>query len=185
MDAVKRFFLQAQHWQVFAVLVGFGCVTEVVVIYTYPKADSVTVPITSLIAAEIYYVCVVLWFWSLSSYLQSVIKPELRLNFGFLCFALSFPLIYMAFFQIIFERLITSPRWMFGVFPLHLMAMFCVLFVLNFSAKSLVLAEKGVPVSFRGYAREFFLFWFFPVGIWFLQPRINRLYAEAPCQPTA
>jgi hypothetical protein len=24
---------------------------------------------------------------------------------------------------------------------------------------------------------EFFLIWFFPIGVWIIQPRINRLYA--------
>jgi hypothetical protein len=45
-------------------------------------------------------------------------------------------------------------------------------------SKSLVLAETGKPASFYDYAGPFFLLWFFPVGIWIVQPRVNRLYSE-------
>jgi hypothetical protein len=32
------------------------------------------------------------------------------------------------------------------------------------------------PVTFSDFAGEFFLIWFFPVGIWIIQPRINKLF---------
>jgi hypothetical protein len=49
---------------------------------------------------------------------------------------------------------------------------------LYFVAKTLVLAETGKSASFYNYAGPFFLIWFFPIGVWFVQPRINRLYSE-------
>ena len=55
--------------------------------------------------------------------------------------------------------------------------LYCLFFDLNFISKSLALAETGKPVSFYDYSGPFFLIWFFPLGIWFVQPRINRLYA--------
>jgi hypothetical protein len=45
-------------------------------------------------------------------------------------------------------------------------------------AKNLVKAETGKRVTFYDYAGPFFLLWFFPIGVWFIQPRINQLYAE-------
>src|SRR5262249_22613374 len=47
-------------------------------------------------------------------------------------------------------------------------------------SKSLVLAETTKPASFYDYAGPFFLLWFFPLGVWFTQPRINRLYLCPP-----
>jgi hydrogenase maturation factor len=41
------------------------------------------------------------------------------------------------------------------------------------------LAMTGRTVSFYDYAGPFFLWWFFPLGIWFVQPRINRLFANS------
>jgi len=139
--------------------------------WTYPKS-------VSLIAAELCWVCFVVWFWSLGSFLDSLVEPDLRLSRPFFRFALAYPLVYMGVFQIIpFEKLTLG--YGFAIFPLHLFAMFCVFFDLNFVSKSLALAETGRAVSFYDYAGAFFLLWFFPLGIWFVQPRINRLYANA------
>jgi hypothetical protein len=41
-----------------------------------------------------------------------------------------------------------------------------------------VLAERLRPVRFSDYQAALLGLWFFPVGIWFIQPRINRLYAK-------
>jgi hypothetical protein len=61
------------------------------------------------------------------------------------------------------------------IFPLHLLAMFCMFYQLYFVSKNLVLAETGRPASFSDYAGLFLALWFFPIGIWIVQPRINRL----------
>jgi hypothetical protein len=33
-------------------------------------------------------------------------------------------------------------------------------------------------VSFYDFSGPFFLLWFFPIGIWIIQPRINRLFTD-------
>jgi hypothetical protein len=38
------------------------------------------------------------------------------------------------------------------------------------------MVERWNHVNFGDYAGEFFLTWFLFVGIWFIQPRINRLF---------
>jgi hypothetical protein len=48
---------------------------------------------------------------------------------------------------------------------------------LYFVAEGLVIAETGKRVSFFDCVGPFFLIWFFVIGVWFIQPRINRLYA--------
>jgi hypothetical protein len=54
-------------------------------------------------------------------------------------------------------------------------------YVLYFVAKNLVLAETGKAASCsdQNVIVTFFLFWFFPLGAWFVQPKVNRLYREA------
>ncbi len=63
-------------------------------------------------------------------------------------------------------------------FPVALSSRVLHVYDLYFVSKSLALAETSRPVSFYDYAGPFFLIWFFPIGIWFTQPRVNRLYAE-------
>ena len=60
---------------------------------------------------------------------------------------------------------------------MHLVATFCMFYNLYFVAKSLKLVELQRPVGFYDYSGPLFLLWFFPAGIWVVQPRINRLYA--------
>ena len=43
-------------------------------------------------------------------------------------------------------------------------------------AKALKTVEWQKPVTFSDFAGEFFLIWFFPIGIWIIQPRINKLF---------
>jgi len=135
-------------------------------------------PTVALITVELCWICFVVWFWSLGSFLYSMVKPDLRLNLPFFRFALVYPLVYMGVFPIFpFERL--TLVYNLAIFPFHLLAMFCLFFDLNFVSKSLALAETGRAVSFYDYAGPFFLLWFFPLGIWFVQPRINRLFVNS------
>jgi hypothetical protein len=71
----------------------------------------------------------------------------------------------------------SSPGLLGLILPLHLFAMVCMFYLSYFVAKSLVLAETSKPASFSDYAGPFFLLWFCPVGIWIVQPRVNRLYS--------
>jgi hypothetical protein len=73
MNPITRFFVRSKHWQVFAALVGLLCIGQILVFFTYPKTDSVDIPIASLIVAELCWICFVLWFWSLGSFLNSVV----------------------------------------------------------------------------------------------------------------
>jgi len=177
ISAIRNFFVRSPHWQVFAILVGVLCIGQILVFSTYPNGGSVEIPVRSLVIAELCWICFVLWFWSLGSFLNSVVKADLRSSLLFFRFALAYPLVYMAAFQVAFEGL--TPVYFIALFPFHLLAMFCLIFDLNFVSKSLALAESGGAVSFYDYAGPFFLLWFFPLGIWFIQPRINRLYANA------
>jgi len=184
MNRIRDFLVRAHHWQVFALLLGLTCVAEIVVVTTYPKGDEVRIPAVALIAAELCWVCFAVWFWSLGSFLCSVVKPSLRLSLPSFGFALVYPLVYIGVFQIIpFER--PTLGYNLAIFPFHLFAMFCVFVDLNFVSKSLALAETGRAVSFYDYAGPFFLLWFFPLGIWFVQPRVNRLYAGTLDRQTA
>jgi hypothetical protein len=56
--------------------------------------------------------------------------------------------------------------------------MFCMFYLLTFVSRNLALAEIGRAVKFHDYAGYFFALWFYPIGVWIVQPRINRLYAE-------
>ena len=64
--------------------------------------------------------------------------------------------------------------------PLHLFAIFCLLYIFYFVARSLVAVNKGRLVSLADYAMSLILVMLYPIGVWRIQPRINQLYAQHP-----
>ncbi len=69
------------------------------------------------------------------------------------------------------------------IVPLHLFAMFCMFYGLYFNAKALKMVEEQRELSFSEFSIEFFLMWFFPIGIWNIQPRINAIVEQPPADP--
>jgi hypothetical protein len=61
------------------------------------------------------------------------------------------------------------------IIVMHLVSIACILLGVRFAAKTLKSIELGRLAKFGDYAGEFFLIWFSPLGIWILQPRLNRL----------
>ena len=45
------------------------------------------------------------------------------------------------------------------------------------AAKSVKTVEMRKEVTFNDFAGEFFLIWFYPIGVWILQPKVNKLWA--------
>lgn len=184
MRHIVDFFLRAKHWQIFLLLFGVFIVAEVVAINSMlstaqtPEYFGRFDPIFWF-GVVAFMLCYLGWLWSMGSYLNSIVQPALRLNIGFFRFALIYPALYVFVFISSFQSI--NPVVLAVIFPLHVFAMYCMLYQLYFVSKSLALAETAKPASFYDYAGPFFLIWFFPIGVWFIQPRVNRLYAaEAP-----
>jgi hypothetical protein len=49
---------------------------------------------------------------------------------------------------------------------------------LYFVAKTFKTVELQREVSFSDFVGEFFMIWFYPVGIWIIQPKINKMIEE-------
>lgn len=121
-------------------------------------------------------ICVLAWFWSMGSFLGSITKSELKLEAGFFRFALGYSAVYMfVFFSFMLNP---GPVPAVIIVPLHLLCMYCLFYILYFVSKTLTLVELGKALTLYDYAGTFFLLWFYPIGIWFIQPKVNRLYTE-------
>jgi hypothetical protein len=184
MNVIAMFFLRAKHWQIFLLLFGIAVVGDVAAISSSISAtarspeDFGKVGLLFGVVMVLFMFCFLAWLWSMASFLSSIVQPALRLKMGFFRFALIYPVVYFPLFMVLFQSIILNPLLFAVIFPLHLFAMFCMFYLLYFVSKSLVLAETSKPASFYDYAGPFFLIWFFPIGVWFAQPRINRLYEE-------
>jgi hypothetical protein len=184
MNILTVFLLRAKSWQIFALIIGLGVSGQIIASISLARSmespdGSLKVPLGFAIESVLMMCCFLGWNWSIGTFLSSRVPPALRLKFGFFRFALVYPVIYVMFFMWMFK---TLNRASFSlILLLHFLAMFCFFYLFYFVSKNLVLAETRKPRSFNDYAGTFFSVWFFPIGIWFIQPRINRQYAESLC----
>ena len=180
MSSLKSFFLRAAHWQIFLLMSGLYA-TELLIgvsVIGVGPVPAKNVPLLTvlLLQATAMFVFGVffLWLWSMGSFLNYLVKPPLRVDFRVFRFALVFPLLY----GLAFPLLVLGPRTFDAnlILAIHLFMMLCVLCAFRFVSKSLALVEETRFLTFRDYYGYFFLLWFFPVGVWWIQPKINRLY---------
>jgi|SRR5215467_8723526 len=176
MNRLADFFLRARHWQLFLLLFVFPTLVEVTAIGYMPTTlrswrDLGPGGFIYLGLMLFDMLCLIAWLWAMGSFLNPLQKPGVRLKLPFFCFALLYPPVYgIAFF------LADLPSK--AVLPLHLFAIFCLLYCFYFVAKSLATVNKGRQVSFSDYRKYLFLLYFFPIGVWSIQPRINQISGQ-------
>ena len=131
------------------------------------------------------------WFYSLGTHLFQRLPATAKMNLTKFKIFLFIPAVYMILLLVFMFGLFSNissggqpnPIIFAFIIPLHLFSMFCIFYCLYFNAKALKTVELQKPVTFSDFAGEFFLIWFFPIGIWIVQPRINRLFDTTADNP--
>nr|WP_294861877.1 hypothetical protein [uncultured Fluviicola sp.] len=202
---MNSIFLRAKHWQLFIPLIAipfvtfiiFGVAVAIIMLghNRNPRGPEDLVwifyffPILFALCGFIQFA----WFWNVITKLNPLV-PTRRGKFPMRRIKLFFfiPIIYfcLAPFFIAFAVKTTSHHQNIGgmmqvailgilTFLLHFFSIFCILHTIFFAAKTIRSAELKRNVRFSDFAGYFFLIWVFPVGIWFIQPRINALLDRA------
>lgn len=192
-------FLKAKHWQlfifIFALPVVVYLVTMVLFLSSINTLDDLEsfAPIFSIfmpmiIVAVISSVILYCWEWSVAMGLQKYIPQETRMNKWKFQVTFILPIVYAAFILLwVFIYVIPNPEevkhfipWFFLILlPVHLFIMFCSFYMMFFMAKTIKLAERSPFQSSGDWGLYFVLFWFYFVGVWILQPKINKIVEEA------
>ncbi|MEN2436711.1 hypothetical protein AAH994_14940 [Weeksellaceae bacterium A-14] len=120
-----------------------------------------------------------LWIYSIITEFD---KKNLNENNGrkfLLKFATFYPIFYLFFFIIYLIYNLSTSNFDFidKILPFHLLAMVCGLILLFLGSESLTKYEKNKNFETYGVVGNFFLFWFYIIGVWLLQPKINK-YTE-------
>ncbi len=174
------FFIRAEHWQIFLILLGAYLASEIAFIFVIalePISLEQRSVETLLIIGAIGAVPIALslrWFWSMGTFLNFLLRPQLRLSYSFFQFSAFLPVIYCTVFAPLVVKHVIG---FYGILPLHLFVMFCLIYAIRFVGKNLRLTDEWRFLTFQDYWRYFLLLWFWPIGIWWIQPKINRLYA--------
>ena len=128
-----------------------------------------------------------IWQWTVAKELNKHLPEGVRMNLNRLRIFMIIPGIYIlaiiVFFFLVFTEtyvpdsmhVISVPMVFSVVIPIHLFYMFCIFHNIQFLAKSYKSVKLQREVTAGDYIGDFFLFWFLFVGIWFIQPKINKL----------
>ena len=177
--------LTLKHWQFVGLLLGLPMIFQFVGIDSIMSGSNPNkFFITSSIMMIFFIGFFSAWFYALGTNLHKKLPATVTMNLTRFKIFLFIPVVYMLFFLVffsgmfsIFAKSVESNISIFAViFPLYLLSMFCIFYCLYFIAKALKTVEWQKPVTFSDFAREFFLILFFPLGVWIIQPRINKLF---------
>lgn len=132
------------------------------------------------------------WIWSISVGLHPKLSSGHGLNLSLFKWMLIIPLVIM--FAILYimgnafsemftmieneEEITKMPSWVGQIFmmiPLILISAGCSIYTYYHTAKTIKLVEKGNTERKPEFIGEFFMIWFYYIGVWILQPKINKM----------
>ena len=199
-------FLRAKHWHLFLLTFGIPMIFQFIMVGTmFASIINGTEPDPSIIFNffALFPVLMIIfagtlfgWFWSIAIGLQNKLPANIKMKTGKFKVFFFIPVIYILLTSIGIGitmsgigaaiesgeepnvRLILS--LMTVIIPLHLFSLFCIFYCLYFVSKTFKTVELQRETTFSDFAGEFFLFWFYLIGVWILQPKINEMVDRYP-----
>lgn len=137
------------------------------------------------------------WMWAIGHTLHPMLPRGVRMNLGLfkasiiIMVVMSILLVFLLqyYFQFIIHTMedIDSGEGpppgffiIFLMFPIQIIMLICNVYCFWFCAKSIKTVEMQRETGIGDFLAEIFLMWFNIVGIWFLQPRLNRIVSNRP-----
>lgn len=182
-------FLKAKHWQLFLLTFCLPLIVQLItiismVILSNSDGSSDTpfiinyiqfIPITMLVSMGVFFG----WFWSVVIGLLHKVPQNITIKVKRFKIFFFIPLVYILMIILFIISLTNgvepNPLFFILFIPLHLLSMFGIFHSLYYVAKVFKTIELQKEVSFSDFAGEFFMIWFFPIGIWLIQPKINKM----------
>lgn len=180
--------LHLKHWQLFLLLIAIPMLLQMIVVSnTFINGNSflltTALPVLMVLVMGVYFG----WFYTLGNKLHQKLPLAAPMNLKRFKAFLLVPVLYITAIGLSLTLFSQSDSEWFTdnmgilaliIVPLHLFSMFCIFHSMYFIAKALKSIEWQQAVRFNDFAGEFFFLWFFPIGIWFLQPRINKIFGN-------
>ena len=162
--ALLSFFVSAPAWNLFLLFVLPIAISTIITVLTKSL-----IIIKFGILLDFYIVL----FWEYSVCTLIYEKYSSYINVPILWFKISigYTAIYVIFFSLFFE-IIPSDY----LEPLHMVSFACNIYCLYFLSKLLVMVEKKGKAKFSEYFGTLISAWILIIGIWNIQPRINRIF---------
>jgi len=197
-------FLRAKHWQLFLLTFAIPFMLQIVMmasIFSHLLHQPNNVPDVTEVFSYLKLLPVIIvlymgtlfgWQFSVATGLQKMVPAGVHMKVKKFKIFFFIPIVYIALILIFVSFILStgfsnSPTVAYGfyvfipflvIIPIHLFAMFCIFYCLYFVAKTFKTVELQREVTFSDFVGEFFLVWFFPIGVWIIQPKINKMIKE-------
>jgi len=138
------------------------------------------------IPVMLYYTIFLGWYWFCGHELNRRVPDQCRMKTTWFSISVIFPLVYMSTYGLLMPHFVSATfepppvQLILPIIPLHFFFFFCYCYKLYFISKNLIVATKQQAVKLEDYIIYIVALWFFPVGIWFVQPKINQLMKDKP-----
>lgn len=207
---MTNFFLKAKHWWLFIITIGIPMIFYMVFFFkvmnimlsNYPNDSDPQVmwdffsimkflPLIILISSAGF----LMWMWSLGVGLQDKIPKTYRLNTFWFKLTVIFIIVYLAALSTFISSLLGdikleaegsrpfNPTYWVLIIPMHLLTFIGMFYAMYFSAKTFRTAELQRKITLSEFGVEFVLIWFYFIGVWFIQPRVNKIMAKSSETP--
>ncbi len=170
INRLQILFLKIRAWELFSlimipVLVGF---------FVSEKMNLLILPVLNIL----FFTLIIVWLYSIGMVFNSKLPKELRRSdmlFGInVIYSLAFAVVLFFNIASLQSKLFDEGSFLI-IFSIYFI--FASFHCFYFSSKALVMYEVGRDIDFENHTKEFFLLILFVIGIWLLQPRINKLIA--------
>jgi hypothetical protein len=176
--------LKAKHWQIFMIIIGAPVILQAILTpFAMIYSENFLIMKMAMAISVIFEIGFILWYWSIAIGLQFSIPGKLKMNVTIFKVASIIQIIYTVgtLGVIVFKSdsllaVIGNRNKMDGSsLAINLLSILCLFYCIYFVARTFKTVELQKKVIFSDFAWEFFLFLFFPVGVWIIQPKINNL----------
>jgi hypothetical protein len=164
-----KFLLTLKSWQIFLLIWGIPFLT-------------IFIPLENmnyLIVGELSTflgIMLFLWIYSISKYLPEkldenifISKKGFQIHLWYLI-----AIIFILFSSILFKELLEQYYILFLILVLYYFV--AVIVVFKYVSKLLASLELNKLAKVSDYLGYFFMFWFSPVGIWIIQPKVRKYF---------
>jgi len=163
-----RLFLIAKHWQI--------AIMQIIPIICVFLLDDFLLPLQVVFMWILLFAVTVLWLYSIGVAANLLLETSLQKSeLVFLIATLASLFIFITVLLVMyrsFQFSLPPPRWLFYLLFTGLASFY---YTLWYAASQFVAAEKKAEAIYIEFAFPMLGFWFGIVGVWFLQPRVNRV----------
>ncbi len=178
--------LHLKHWQLIAILIGFPILLSLDSVFEImtmlnDSLNSILIPILTFLWFEFY----IFWIYSIGVNLYKKLPSTVYMNINTFRIFVFIPAVYILLMLLYMFRPMDNNTSDFSALlfiaasvPLQFISMGSILYCCYFIAKALKSVETQKPCNPFEFGGEMLLVFFFPFGVWVIQPRVNKVFEE-------